>query len=1467
MNLTSAARTAALMCAGLVAIMVPCLAQTVQLPAGIKAVWNLDQAYRETTPTRERLCLNGLWRWQPAGNDAATVPAENWGFFKVPGPWPGRSDWMQKDCQTAYPHPTWKDTQLADISAAWYQREITIPPEWAGRRIALQADYLNSYAAVYVDGQKAGELRFPGGELDLTAVCQPGRQHLLSLLVVAMPLKGVMMSYNDTSLAKEVQGSVERRGLCGDVYLSSTPAGPRLTDVKVDTSVRKWEISCEAALQGLTPGTQYALEARVTDQGRLVKQFTSQPFTAADLKQDRFTVTAPWHPTKLWDTITPQNMVHLSLSLREADGKALDVAAPVRFGFREFWISGRDFYLNGTRIFLSTVPLDNAQISAAAATYEATRESLRRLKSFGVNFVYTHNYGCEPGTHLSFAEVLRAADDVGMLVALAQPHFGQYDWQAPDADQTNGYARHAEFYVRIAENHPAIVMYAMSHNATGYIEDMNPDMIDGVQDPRPDWAKNGIKPALRAQAIVSQMDPQRIVYHHSSGNLGAMHTNNFYPNFVPIQEMSDWFEHWATTGVKPLFLCEFAAPCTWDFTMYRGWYQGGRTFGSATVPWELCLAEWNSQFFGDQAFRLTEVEKSSLRWEAARFRTGNLWHRWDYPHQIGTTDYAEQYPVLARYITDEWRAFRTWGISNTNPWEYETFWKPRPGLKRDRQECQVDWDHLQRPGFSPDYVDQRYERIDLAFQPSDWIPSPAAEAVLRNNQPLLAYIGGKPAAFTSKDHNFVPGETVEKQLIIINNSRLPVTADCKWSLGLPRPVTGTQKATLATGQQARLPLRFKLPTSLAPGKYELVATFRFSKGSTQQDRFTIQVLPPAPPVPAKSGIALFDPKGETGKLLSGLGVRCQPVDAAADLSGYDTLVIGKAALTAGGPGPDLSRVRQGLKVIVFEQTAEALEKRLGFRVAEYGLRQVFARVPDHAALAGLPADGLRDWRGEATILPPRLKYEVGDAYQYTTPTVKWCDLDVPRLWRCGCRGNVASVLIEKPVRGDFLPLLDGGYSLQYSPLLEYREGTGLVMFCQLDVTGRTEGDPAAQALTRNLLRYVATWQPSPRRTTLYAGDPAGKRHLQRAGLAPAAYDGGKLSPDQVLVVGAGAGQTLAASAPAVADFLQAGGHLLALGLDEQEANAFLPSKVTMKPAEHIAAFFPPPAKGTALTGVGPADVHNRAPRQLPLVTGGADVVGDGVLATAQGGRVVFWQLPPHTLTSAEGAVAAFAVDDGDALEGRQSALVTMGTATEAGGQFGQAVKVAAEAGKTYTFAVSVKAVGGPVAVHLEIERAGSPWDRAVKTDPVPVPEGKWTEVHVTFRCQTPFPQGWQAYLGCAQDGGRFRADMFQLYEGDYVPWQPGAPGPPNLITNPGFEDGREPWWFNTTEQYNLRRTYRRASFTLTRLLANMGAAGATPLLDRFGTSVPSDKPEQRWLQGMYLDEPEAWDDPYRFFCW
>jgi hypothetical protein len=243
----------------------------------------------------------------------------------------------------------------------------------------------------------------------------------------------------------------------------------------------------------------------------------------------------------------------------------------------------------------------------------------------------------------------------------------------------------------------------------------------------------------------------------------------------------------------------------------------------------------------------------------------------------------------------------------------------------------------------------------------------------------------------------------------------------------------------------------------------------------------------------------------------------------------------------------------------------------------------------------------------------------------------------------------------------------------------------------------------AATLLRNILRHVSEWKPQPARTLAYLGDVTGRRHLESAGFTVESYAPAKLSSNQVLLVGPGAGRNLAPDKPAIAAWLQNGGHLLALGQDQKDADAFLPIQLAFSKSEHIAALFSPTETGPLLQGIGPADVHNRDPRELPLVASGVARLGNGVLATATNLNLAFCQL---------------------------------------------------------------------------------------------------------------------------------------------VPWE-----------------------FGPTNQSNLKRTFRRASFTLTRLLGNLGVQGASPVVARFHEPVDAAKPEKRWLDGLYLDAPEEWDDPYRFFRW
>ena len=448
----------------------------------------------------------------------------------------------------------------------------------------------------------------------------------------------------------------------------------------------------------------------------------------------------------------------------------------------------------------------------------------------------------------------------------------------------------------------------MSHNATGYDEDMNPDMIDGIHRPAQPVVgqQRQAGPAGRGDRRTASI-PSRIVYHHSSGNLGSMHTSNFYTNMAPVQELDDWFEHWATKGVKPMFTCEYMVPCTWDWTMYRGWYKGVRDvrqrggalgvlrrrvelavprrpglpdqrggeeeppLGGRAVPRRQALASLGLPVPGRLAgVRRTSTRSSACTWPTTGGRSAPGACR---PTRLGNTTSSGSCATASTRAASSSRS-----IGRT----------------------------CSGPGFSPDYLGRpvrphghglRAVRLDCR-RPTG---RPSCATTCR----CLAYIGGKPAAFTSKDHNFSPGETVEKQLIIINNSRETVTCRLPLVASACRKPFGRAGGPIRvdTGQQERIPLRLTLPPDLAPGKYKLSATVKLQQRRDAEGR----LRHPRHAAPGRRRSGREDRRlrsqGRDGQAADQMGVQSQPVEAGADLAGYDMLVVGKAALDAGWAGP------------------------------------------------------------------------------------------------------------------------------------------------------------------------------------------------------------------------------------------------------------------------------------------------------------------------------------------------------------------------------------------------------------------------------------------------------------------------------------------------------------------------------------------------------------------------------------
>ena len=119
-------------------------------PAGVKAVWDRGKVYRETTPKREWIWISRLCHRQRADQACEPVPADGWGRYRVPALWSCNS-------QTLHPHPAANGTASAAIQGDRVPARDSRPGAWRDRRATVYAEYLNSHAAVYLEGNKVGK--------------------------------------------------------------------------------------------------------------------------------------------------------------------------------------------------------------------------------------------------------------------------------------------------------------------------------------------------------------------------------------------------------------------------------------------------------------------------------------------------------------------------------------------------------------------------------------------------------------------------------------------------------------------------------------------------------------------------------------------------------------------------------------------------------------------------------------------------------------------------------------------------------------------------------------------------------------------------------------------------------------------------------------------------------------------------------------------------------------------------------------------------------------------------------------------------------------------------------------------------------------------------------------------------------------------------------------------------------------
>lgn len=732
-------------------------------------------------------------------------------------------------------------------------------------------------------------------------------------------------------------------------------------------------------------------------------------------------------------------------------------------------------------------------------------------------------------------------------------------------------------------NHPSLLLWQIEDDGFVNGPHGHPLTLGSEVEPRKD------DPAWQVSSMLHEIDPSR---PNSFARLGVGgHVRSLFQPFgpdVPLQSQEEWPRAWTMARREPLLLCGNGPMPARHFFL---WQRGPERSQPAFV-------EHAARYFGDAVYRkVSEADTRSL------LRT-----------EPYLKDYWDRHPVY-----DDLRAFAAERLI--------TSWR----------------------AFGMSYVFQTQRTHSSALLEDS---SPAlAKALARYNNPITAYLTGPAENFLAKDHAYFSGEAIEKQVVLVNDSSHTVAAkvQIEWSSTLGVRHTGqkdSRTATLGPGQTVGIPVALDAPavTDKTPLELAIEAVFLGVDSALRpppiQASASFRIFPRfrLPRKLRAQRILVADPEGTLSKVLEQEEVPFSRLTKESHLGTFDLLVLGRSAADPATMALldelELAEaVENGLNLLCFEQPFSEV---FGLRVETFDSRRAFIRSPDSPLLQGLTDADLADWRGEASLKPPYPGFDPDADWRAESYLKHGCPnaLGQRRSWHWSNLGTVATFCFRKPQRGSFRVLLDCGFDLLYTPLLEVRMGLGRMLFCQLDVTGRYGVDPVATLLVQRMLAQYAYREETGLRTAMAAVGEPGRKLLSELGVP--AEDFAEVSDEDFdvtrpLVVDLRQREALTRSEMLrIQDFVARGGKLLQIGASSPQDKPWLPGDMRFQRRNISRTEVPVVLE---LSGLGDSDLFWRQPQVLPAVTEvppRGTMLGSGALAIVPfgRGRSVFCQFDP-----------------------------------------------------------------------------------------------------------------------------------------------------------------------------------------------------------------------------------------------
>jgi len=420
--------------------------------------------------------LSGSWRFALDGGDLGVrCKPEEWRFpdsIRLPGMVTDQGFGEVPTFETNWTGDGWrypelfKEWQAVDnfkvpfflqpprhyVGPAWFQREIEIPEEWAGKRTLLYLERVHWQSTVWLDGEEAGKCSSLGTPHEFDLGPLSAGVHTLTLRIDNR-LSPVNVGPLSHSVTDHTQGNWN--GVVGRIEIRPV-AGLRIGEARVIPSYAGRNATVKVAAIGGKPGR---VTAKVRYLGPLRDVFET-PAVSGDLVDGKVSLNIPLgRQPRGWNEFSP-HLYQAEVLLQSAEGED---RRHETFGFRDAGEAEGRLAINGVPIYLrGTLECCIFPLTGHPPTdVDSWRRIVRISKAHGLNHIRFHSW-CPP--EAAFV----AADEAGFYYQVEVSSWANQGAEIGSGKPLDEWLEtETKRMLEVHGNHPSFLLMAYGNEPSG----------------------------------------------------------------------------------------------------------------------------------------------------------------------------------------------------------------------------------------------------------------------------------------------------------------------------------------------------------------------------------------------------------------------------------------------------------------------------------------------------------------------------------------------------------------------------------------------------------------------------------------------------------------------------------------------------------------------------------------------------------------------------------------------------------------------------------------------------------------------------------------------------------------------------------------------------------------------------------------------------------------------------------------